>query len=377
MDILSDLKKSNIYVLFEIIKEKSQRLNLPIQERKKLIGFGKFHDFYMFYITFSNDEKAWMFSARKKYMKSREDNLHKIILNFENEKEIINIIDDIYNSYLELKDTYEENDMNNTIGKSKKTEEKDEVFTTYVNKLDHILEKVREKIIKDGDHAIPYKFLSNRVKNRFLERKIYTFKELSNYSGCDIYNWAWCGRNTIRAIIHLMEKYVSDSIEVGEIVNNSSESTYMFDDSLIARIENIVLSHYYENDNLKNDIIDDLYYLGKNLISIIDEVISLTDIDYDVLEILKEYVYNENTTLQSIGEKNQLSRERIRQIINKLKVKIMRCYKSKSMNIYQLKVKNIFDKIGDNQIIDFVSYGLLLDNSERKIKFIRSKKYVL
>ena len=32
----------------------------------------------------------------------------------------LNLIDDIYNSYLELKDTYEEDDINNDIGENEK-----------------------------------------------------------------------------------------------------------------------------------------------------------------------------------------------------------------------------------------------------------------
>lgn len=369
MSIVDDIRASKESLLYDVVNEKSQMLELPIKEREKIIGFGNFHNFYMYYITFSNDKKEWVFNARKKYIKDLDDNVIKLSFDYSNEREIIKLIDDIYSSYQELKDSYDKENKKESENDQVNNEES--VANTYIEKLNIVLEKVRVKIEKDGDCTIPYKNISNRILNRFLEREIHTFKELSNYTGRNIYNWRSCGRSSIKGIIELMEDYLEGKIENYIQENTCVEETYEFADTISIRMENIVLNRSYQTNS--TDELEEFVFYGQEIIRIIDEFIKLSNINYRNIEILKEYTYSDTeTTLQAVGEKYGITRERVRQIVCKTKRQLTNVYKRKSMRIYQLKVQSIFDKISDDQMIDFISYGLLTNNSERKTKAILS-----
>ena len=96
--------------LINQIIDKSEKLSIPYILNNNFIGFGKYENFYLFWVYAEKDEI--IFKARIKYKFNSTSNLITLTLKEENINEILNAVDNIYNDYLNKKINNESNQNN-------------------------------------------------------------------------------------------------------------------------------------------------------------------------------------------------------------------------------------------------------------------------
>ena len=118
--------------LYLAIKRKAtEELALPIIVGNSIIGFGNYLDFYMFWI--GEIDGSLYFSVRKRFCKSKKDNIVRFPLSDENKESILDAITTIYNHYTEAKESGALEEESPHIGKVKKEEKKKSTSTKEKN----------------------------------------------------------------------------------------------------------------------------------------------------------------------------------------------------------------------------------------------------
>lgn len=128
-------------ILLDKIKDKCKEYNIPVKENESSVLFGGKGAFFLFWI--SNKESGVTFSARKRAIKEKIDNMERIPFIPENERDIIAAIDALYSDIESRKS-----------GKFKL----DDVIE---HKLTAILERIRSAI--DDGLLPPVRFKEDRL----------------------------------------------------------------------------------------------------------------------------------------------------------------------------------------------------------------------
>ena len=292
-EIIFDL--DNQYI--RAIIKKAISLSLHINYNKNTVGLGGTNKFYMFWINKQND--ILTFNSRIKYNISRGKNVVRIEINESNMDEIIKCIDSIYLDY-----------------------------QSYINNNPTQSIEAEAHINSDFD------LLSVRARNILKKLNITTREELKNYDIELIENAENCGKKTIKEISGFMNLDQDSDVEKYE---------YIFKD---LDTENIVV-----NRDVNEETINKYKTLGNELINIF---YNWNKIQNRNIEIFKKYIFSD-LSMQSIGDEYSISREWVRQIVDKYKRRAVRIYSHKPRigctSEEHIKINELFSNLSKEECI--------------------------
>ncbi len=373
--ILEKINENNVGFLYNLIQNYSVNLGLPINKNNRIIGFGKYENFYMYYIVLKDD--MVMFTCRTAYNIDAEKK--SIELKLENEQEIFSLIRNIY---MDLRNSLfwkEFSSKNITPTKQYNIKQNNKTYYNYTNNLsdlDKALEKLK-KLKETINLDIPYinnRKIPNRLYN-ILIKYVKNLNELTRYSANQIKRFRNCGDKTISELVDLIYFVTNSKTEIEDTKNtqetniNSKETIFNTPESQICKII------YDETDfSLIDESTASIWTEKANdIVSIFLDFINACLVkEYRNLEIFIKFLNLENkkVTLQNLGDEFNLSRERIRQIINKTVRKTKRLLKNVNYSIYLSKISQILEKIPINKIANFINIAFVPYYSDNLIKML-------
>lgn len=276
--------------LFLNIKKKSiDDFNLPITVGTSIIGFGKFLDFYMFWI--SERKGAFYFNARKKFTRTRTDNSVKIEFTEENEATIFHAMDEIYNNYLQA------------------------------------------------------------IENGNFQQEVQRIEE----------------KRAIRATIAKNREA-------------SPESMLLWNDVTVSVFERSEQFSYNDMTAIDADLLTQLKKEGERVATLFDAIFHIMEkVCYQKISrkftIYREYVDSDTITLAAIALRYDLSRERIRQIVNRVDKNLFG-YFQKAMLLDNSELNECIRQLAsalenvDYQMILLIAYGFTEISNRKKKAFL-------
>ena len=352
--LFQSIFEDDFYIKFE--EDVTKKFNLPIKYSQSFIGFGKINSMYRFWIT--NDSFDFIFNCRIKLNKSLRDNRVRILFKKENKDEIFKHIEQICEDLL--------NNTTNTKMFSNNKKDIDISSNPIYLRFDNLMFNLKTFLGGQiNNFQLPTNQISNRLYNCLGGNGIFTFNDLILFDTKDIINFNYFGRTSLRELIGLIEEFLK--INNVDIID---EKNYF--ENVQLKYNNIEIKEKILYDkkfnNLDDQIITDIQYKSDKIIEIIDLICQdlIPTREYD---IYYQYCLSEdNRTLQDIGNEYSLTRERIRQIVNKVKRKQFQKFNFFKNIKLKNEVINIFNSVENENFLDFIKFGFLINYSEKKTK---------
>lgn len=435
--------------LAQDIIQKAKDLNISYTTENKIIGFGKYDNFYMFYITIIHDELN--IKIRKEYHVNSE----KISLNLirENESYIMSLISNIYNHYKFGKGSIIEN-PDSTQKKVK----------SWAYELEEAINSAVDK--RKNDAHIPYNKISNRLSELLRKHNIETFYDLFSRPAKKIRAWRNCGPKSIKEMILMINDYANE-LDIDSDISEEEKNICKFEKSKTAfkdeknylkaealernkplYITNLqaAIEDAREGSNLDNKInldrlstrsqnilkrnkivtikdlvkynavelallnncgvstlnefktllanslvenqsrdpksfllntrlaqyftydeeVDQMIYDAKQIAQYFDFFIE-TSVTNSHLELYKEHVFSEKITLETLGKKSNITRERVRQIVKSENEKLLVKFHLISNISIKNKIDELISRYENEKFLSFIFYGFCMDHSRKYI----------
>lgn len=321
--ILSNVQNN----LLDSIIIKAKDMTIPIEYRKKYVGFGKFERFYMFWVSFSNNQL--LFNSRINYVKSLDNNLVTLSLNEDNIDKIFKHIDFIYNNYVGVVES-----------------------NTYIPNT--------KKVTTNNNKNSEFDALSDNAKRVLMKVGINTIDELLKYDLVDLIYISKCKRRTIREIIDFVRKIK----EYKQIKNDN------FDNDKSNNYNSLFKDFSIENSTLNLDITEEKVIEYQNIVNKIKDIIINWNFKrLDMKEIFDKYVI-EGKTIQAISDEHSITKQKISTMIKRVKKSFSSFYNLNPNMKYISKsheyIDNLLLPLDKEELYNFFYYGFLNCNSHFK-----------
>lgn len=217
MTLLDKIRNDEAYIN---IKRRVDELKIPINVNQKIIGFGKYENFYLFYI-YENKSGKIIFVARKKYSKKSE--VVELMLDKYNLDSINGAIDLIYNEYVKSKNlvkdysnqSIEKESKNNIICEVKNPNAQlkaDEEYRKISIFLKEELSRVRTYFAQ-LEVLAPYYIFDNKVLEELVTNIPTSKKLLMNISGVGKAKAEKYGERILSTIKMVVNQYQIDEYQ--------------------------------------------------------------------------------------------------------------------------------------------------------------------
>ncbi|MDE5563200.1 MAG: hypothetical protein K2J01_06630 [Clostridiales bacterium] len=337
----------------------------------------------MYWINIKDGE--FLFTARKHYAKLKSsDNIVRLSLSEDNENEILNSIDDIYKSLIAV------TNMTTPLKSQCVPDDSVSYMDSVRPSLDNLQSEtdIREKElgaaltllsenIKDcGDNSIAIGNIPDtRVRNLFAIKRIAGYGDILRYTAPEIRAWKNCGRKCLEYITNMIYGFLNSNGIDAKPIYPASASVVV--DEL--RLQRIMAGSVFRDCDLSSSEMEIFAHAAVKTKQLFEQAVNALNNDYSNQQhwsILTEYIYNDGATLQSVGDRYGITRERVRQIVKKYTVRIKSGLRKKS-SIAELssQIVQTFDAIDDGLFIQFIAYGLLVNFSKRFAEIILSSFY--
>lgn len=363
------------------IKQRSMELGLPCNAGDQIVGFGKFDNFYMYWINIKDGE--FMFTARKHYAKCKSsDNIIRLPFTDNNENAILNSIEDIYKSLIAVTNSIAAiktpSAATDSALETNAVQHHTEAFESETDvcekELSAVLALLPECIEHNADKPIGFIF-DTRVRNLFAKRRIASYGDILQYTAHDIREWKNCGIKCLEYITNLIRGFLRENkIDIPSL--DSVGVRVSVDEQ---RLQKIIAETAWQNYSLSSAEMEEFAHAAVNIKQLFEQAENVLNNDYSNKQhwsILTEYIYDDSATLQIIGNRYGITRERVRQIVKKYTVRIKNGLRKKS-SVAELssQIVQTFDAIDDALFIHFIAYGLLVNFGKRFTELILSSFY--
>lgn len=363
------------------VKQKSIELGLPCNAGDHIVGFGKFDDFYMYWINVKDGEL--LFTARKHYAKQKNSgNIIRLSLSDDNENEILKSIDDIYKSMIAvtnmttlLKSRFSPDDSASYKDCVRPSLDNLQSETDIMEKeLGAALSSLSENISDCGNKPIG-NIPDARVRNLFAIKRITGYGEILRYTAPEIRAWKNCGRKCLEYITNLIYGFLnSNGIDAKPIYPTSASVVV---DEL--RLQRIMEQTGLRDCSVSSSEMEMFATAAVKIKQLFDQAVNILNNGYSNKQywsILTEYICDDGATLQSVGDRHGITRERVRQIVKKYTLLIRNGLRKKSsVSELSSQIVQIFDEVDDGRFIHFIAYGLLVNFGKRFSEIILSSFY--
>ncbi len=273
--------------------------------------------FFLFWIR--EKEGRHLFTARRTYQKRRQDNRISLLLSEENRELILSAIDHIYGDYL---NSQYGPAPDNPPSLSPSTEAELSPKEIAINQLNVALNLLREHLVEVSPRRITREMVGTRAYHILGRAKAQHEAELVLLNAYELARYSGCGAKTLEDITEYIlsrvlfapkDKDSTSEQEPQEIPPSHIERLQALKDALVAQAKEGI--HYERGDD------EALWQISESIHSICTDLLpqlkspSITERHF---EIFYRYLSTDTETLRSIGEEYALSRERVRQIYNKV-----------------------------------------------------------
>ena len=326
--IITDLLTPEQTELVKRLREVSEgKYGLPISVKDKIIGFGSFVDFYMFWIT----ERAGSvyFNARLNFTKTRLRNVVRMELLPENEPRMLIAIEEIYQSYLKYKeapDRYLPDPYPRT------------VTSQELQSLEEALSRLGSHISENGDSPLDKTVIGQRLYRILVNIGIRRDSELVECGAERLSLFEGVGEKAIAALCRYANRRASFTKSAGSAPDAppKSDSTLQqhlnrwqkIRSELVERI--LAASHtpapqssWAKGEELRER-------LGALFDRLLDTVTLYSSHLSRPIDVLRIYTYSDSLTYEDIATEYGVTRERIRQLHLKGKRRIFSIYNRRS-----------------------------------------------
>lgn len=237
-----------------------------------------------------------------------------------------------------------------------------------IERLKTSLDNLRFAIDRKDNASINLSSLDTRTRNIFIKYHIQDYLALSRCEANNIVKWKYCGKKTIQNIIKIMDEFSYS--EMGTTDNKDSTVSVAHK------------NHYYFASKI-DEILDEKYYLdyvpseeefdtfGKCAVCIAENINDYIEAykrnalqDRDV-EIFRDYIIDDMITMEVIGQKYNLTRERIRQLLLKYRKRLSGCFHKDEYRAYSDVINDCLLTVPYEGFMHFIAYGLLTQYSKR------------
>lgn len=230
-----------------------------------------------------------------------------------------------------------------------------ETIYDQITKLEKNINK-EEIIQKYGNITLDKVSMSNRLYNGCIRNNV---KTLANFLTTPILNFSkmqWLGRKTLKEVANIKLKYFDGKIK--EITYKQAELNQIY--------------YHLDKLNIKAEITEEEYeaYIdfGIKVGSIVNEIVTsfYNKRNTDIFRIRMNFTDSDSHTLEDIGLIYGLTRERIRQIINKIQRRLCALK-------YKYRIIEEFNAIsGKEDLLNYILIGIYGLYNEQFLNFITS-----
>jgi len=238
-----------------------------------------------------------------------------------------------------------------------------------IAKLEISLNNLRAAIDKKYNADIDFRLLDTRTRNILIKNhRIRDYLALSRCEVQSILKWRNCGRKTIENIIKIMDEFSNSEIDVANMAETAVTVTHNNYYCLVLKIEELIDGKKYLDYKPMEEEIDKFgkcaTCIAEYMIGYIEAVKRNDSRERDI-EIFADYIADDKITLESIGRKYDLTRERIRQLVLRSRKSLCRYFYKDEYKVYGNAVNDCLANIPYKAFMHFVAFGLLTQCGER------------
>ena len=333
-------------------------LCLPYLVDFSIIGFGKFTNFYMFFIS-CRDGKLYI-NIRRRFSRVAGENMMRIPFLSEHEEQILSAIDAIYANYQAGEAAWGCEDL--VVSKTSDIS----FLGLEMERLDAALEVLKAHIEQTGDREIIRPRVGTRAYNVLRENGIITDSQLVAFGATRLAGCKNCGRKTLEKLTEFVLRRTSfeQSDDGIPLHLQHAEIWHNIEDKIRLALQNDTGATTQVGDETIGLYQEMGKRFGVTADALLDHLVSASSHAKRSLAILRDYTKSDTVTLADVAASWQISREGVRQQVNKGK---KRCHalfahslKARSRIFHQhlATLVEIFETVGCDNLVPFAAYGL-------------------